>query len=99
MKATRGRVRAPKARAKRSTRVRRFYGKRFGSAVRLRIAFVTTDFILFFLFIRRFSAGGLRLCFLRDEELLPDLQFAWVVDVIERNQIAVRDFEFLCDSD
>ena len=67
--------------------------------MRFRIAFFTTDFILFLLFIRRFSARGLRLCCFRDEELLPDLQFAWVVNVIERNQIAVRDFQFLCDSD
>ena len=75
MKATRGRVRTPKACAKRSTRVRRFYGKRFGSAMRFRIAFLATDFILFFLFIRRFSARGLRLCGFGDQKFLPDLQF------------------------
>src|SRR5262245_29924055 len=99
MTTTRGRVRTPQACAKRTTRVRRFCRKRFGGAMCLRIAFLTTDFICFFLFIRWFSAGGLRLSFRRDEELLPDLQFAWVVNVIERNQIAVRDFEFLGDSD
>ena len=67
--------------------------------MRFRIAFFTTDFTLFFLFIRRFCTGGLRLCCLRDEKLLPDLQFAWVVNVIERDQIGVGDFQFLCDSD
>jgi hypothetical protein len=30
---------------------------------------------------------------------LTDSQFAWVVNVIERDQIAVRDFQFLCDYD
>ena len=98
MKATRGRVRTPKACAKRSTRVRRFYGKRFGSAMRFRIAFLATDFILFLLFIGRFSARGLRLCGFGDQKFLPNLQFSWVVNVINRDQVVVGDLQFLCDS-
>ena len=63
----------------------------------LRIAFLATDFVLFFLLIRRLSARGLRLSGFGDQKLLPDLQFARVVDVIDRNQIAVGDFQFLGD--
>ena len=67
--------------------------------MRFRIAFLATDFIWFFLFIRRFRARGLRLCGFGDHKLLSDLQFARVVDVIDGDQIAVGDFQFLCDSD
>ena len=67
--------------------------------MRFRIALFTTDFILLFLFIRRFSARGLRLCCFGNYKFLPDLQFAWVVNVIERDQIVVGDAELLCDSD
>ena len=66
--------------------------------MRFRIAFLATDFILFFLFIRRFRARGLWLCGFGDHKLLPDLQFAWVVNVINGDQIVVGDFQFLCDS-
>ena len=34
-----------------------------------------------------------------NQKLLPDLQFARVVDVIERDQIVVGNFEFLRDRD
>ena len=67
--------------------------------MRFRIAFLATDFILFFLFIRRFRARGLRLCGFGDDKLLPDFQFSWVVNVIDGDQIAVGDFQFLRDSD
>src|SRR5262245_47648659 len=99
MKATRRYLRTPKACAKRSTRVRRFCTKCFGSAVCLHVAFLATGFILFFLLIRRFRAGGLWLYCLRDQKFLSDLQLPWIVNVIERDQIVVRDFQFLCDSD
>ena len=66
--------------------------------MRFRIAFLATDFILFFLFIRRFRAGGLRLCGFGDHKLLSDFQFSWVVNVIDGDQIVVGDFQFLCDS-
>ena len=66
--------------------------------MRFRIAFLATDFILFLLFIGRFSARGLRLCGFGDQKFLPDLQFAWVVNVIDGDQIPVGDFQFLCDS-
>ena len=66
--------------------------------MRFRLAFLATDFVLFFLFIRRFRGRGLRLCRFGNQKLLPDLQFPWVVNVIDADQIAVRDFQFLCDS-
>ena len=66
--------------------------------MRFRIAFLATDFILFFLFIRRFSPRGLRVRGFGDQKLLPDLQFVGVVNVIERDQIVVGNFQFLCDS-
>ena len=66
--------------------------------MRFRIAFFATDFALFFLFIRRFRARGLRLCRFGDEKLLPDFQFSWVVNVIDGDQIAVGNFQLLCDS-
>ena len=39
-----------------------YCAKRFGSAMRLRIAFLIIDLICFLLFIRSFSAGTLRVC-------------------------------------
>ena len=36
---------------------------------------------------------------LRNQKLLPDLQFARVFNMIQRNQIVVRDFQLLCDRD
>ena len=67
--------------------------------MRLRIAFLVTDFISFFLFIRRFITRSLRLCCFRNLKFLPDFQFAWVVNMIERDQIGVGDLQFLCDCD
>src|SRR5215472_3580421 len=105
MKATRGRppkggkaLRTTKTCAKRSPSVRRFYGNRFGDAMRLGIAFLITRFICFLLFVRPFSARALRFRCFGNQKLLSDLQFSWVVNVIERNQIVVRDFQFLRDS-
>ena len=66
--------------------------------MRFRLAFLATDFVLFFLFIRRFRGRGLRLCRFGEQKLLPDLQFSWVVNVIHGDQIVIRDFQFLCDS-
>ena len=66
--------------------------------MRFHIAFLATDFILFFLFIRRFRTRGLRLCGFGDQKLLTDFQFSWVINVIDRDQIVVGDFQFLCDS-
>ena len=67
--------------------------------MRFRIAFLAIDFILFFLFIHRFGARGLRLCGFGYHKFLSDLQFARVVNVIDGDQIVVGDFQFLCDSD
>ena len=67
--------------------------------MRLRIAFLVTDFVSFFLLICCFSVRGLRLCRFGNQKLLPDLQFARVINVIERDQIVVGDFQFLCYSD
>src|SRR5213594_897020 len=36
-------------------------------------------------------------CFGRNQKPLSDPQFARVLDVVEREQIVVRDFELLCD--
>ena len=66
--------------------------------MRLRVVLLTADFALFFLFIDRFSARSLRLCGLGDQKLLPDLQLPWIVNVIERHQIVVSDFQFLRDA-
>ena len=66
--------------------------------MRFRIAFLATNFIFFFLFISRFRARGLRLCGFGNQQLLPYLQFSWVINVIDRDQIGVGDFQFLCDS-
>ena len=66
--------------------------------MRFRLAFLATDFVLFFLFIRRFGGRGFGLCRFGDRKLLSDFQFSWVVNVIDGDQIVVRDSQFLCDS-
>lgn len=69
----------------------------FGIAMRFGIALVTADFI-FLLLVRRFSGRALRLGRVGDQEFLSDLQFSGIVNVIERYQIAVRDFQFFGDA-
>ena len=66
--------------------------------MRFSIAFFATDFPFFFLFVRRFRARGLRLCGFGNQQLLPYLQFTWVINVIDRDQIGVGDLQFLCDA-
>ena len=64
-----------------------------------RIAFLITALICFFLLVRPFSARALRFCWLGNQKLLPDLQLPWIVNVIERHQIVVSNFQLLCDPD
>ena len=52
--------------------------------------------------IRKSNRASLfpRFCFCgfaRNQQLLSDLQFARVLDLIERKQIVIRNFQFLCD--
>ena len=53
--------------------------------MRLRIVFVRTRLVLLLLFIRSSSAGSLRLCCFGDQKPLADLQFVWIVNMIERD--------------
>ena len=67
--------------------------------MRLCIAFLSTNFLCFLFFIRGFRSLGLWLCCLGNQKLLPDLQFSWVINVVERDQIAVGDSQLPGDSD